>query len=114
MALGYLFTPGAIGGTLAVIAGTAAIIAKNCESGKSWFAKKFGDSWSERIWLKFFGLPLIGVGVLMWIPDHWWFDVAKLVGGFVVFIFAYRRWLKKETARKKADEDVGVSDATTS
>jgi hypothetical protein len=98
--MGFLFSPVTIVGTAAVTIGFIAMVAKNQEDGRAWFAKKFGDKWQEKVVIQFIGWPLIVVGLAMYFPDHFWIDLAKLGLAFVAFIF-WSIWKKKKNAQQK-------------
>lgn len=80
-----IFTETSVLGTIAVIGSLVAMIAKATDSGRAWFATKFGESWEKDLKVQFLGWPMMMGGLFMWLPDHLWWDAVKLIGVFIAF-----------------------------
>ena len=94
-------------GTIVIALGVAALIAKNKPAGRAWFEKFFGKNWEKSTIAKFFGIPMIIVGLLLYIPDPFYWNIWEAMGMFIVYFL----WDKKQ-AKKKTTTETKTGDAT--
>jgi hypothetical protein len=92
--MGLLFRPSEIMGTLLLLVVLLLLVAKNTESGKKWLIERFGEEWSNKAIIQFFGWPMVIVVPMMFLPDQFRMDVVEAGIAFVVFLI-WRSWRKK-------------------